>query len=66
MSYTATQIENAKRNYSFFLKFKTIEDENPQYVGYSVAEQRASYHNNIVSEINFKLWRTKWNDCVEV
>lgn len=51
MSYTEKQIENAKRNYSFFLKFKSIEDENPEYVGYSVAEQRASYHNNIVSEI---------------
>jgi hypothetical protein len=52
MTYTAKQIEQAKRNYTFFLKFKTIEDENPQYVGYSVAEQRASYHNNIVSAIN--------------
>jgi hypothetical protein len=51
MNYSAKQIENAKRNYTSFLKVRTVESFEPQYVGYNVAEQRCEFHNNIVNEI---------------
>lgn len=52
MNYTAKQIENAKRNYTQFAQFTTIAAQQPEVVGYIVAEQRAEYHNRIVSAIN--------------
>jgi hypothetical protein len=51
MQYTTTQIENAKKNYSNFLKLRTVESYEPQYIGYAAAEQRCDYHNNIITSI---------------
>lgn len=51
MTYTAQQIENAKRNYFNFLQIRNVESFDPQYVGYNTAEQRADYHNGIVNAI---------------
>ena len=51
MNYTEKQIENAKRNYTAFLQYRSVESFEPQYIGYAAAEQRADFHNNIVSEI---------------
>lgn len=51
MTYTATQIENAKRNYNAFAQYRTVASFEPQFVGNSVAEQRCEFHNNIVSKI---------------
>ena len=50
-TYTATQIENAKSNYNAMLVIRTVESYEPQYIGWSVAEQRCEFHNNIVTEI---------------
>jgi hypothetical protein len=52
MTYTATQIENAKRAYLSFLQYTTTAAQQPEIVGTSQAEQRAEYHNSIVSKIN--------------
>lgn len=49
MTYTTTQIENAKTNYTNFLKVRTVESYEPQYIGWSAAEQRCDWHNNIVT-----------------
>jgi hypothetical protein len=51
MEYTATQIENAKAKYNAMLVLRTVESYEPQYVGYTTAEQRCEFHNNIVREI---------------
>jgi hypothetical protein len=51
MTYTAEQIENAKRNYFNFLQICTVANFDPQYIGYAAAEQRAEYHNSIVTAI---------------
>lgn len=51
MTYTAKQIENAKRNYNAMLVIRTVESYEPQYIGWAAAEQRCEYHNRIVSEI---------------
>lgn len=51
MTYTTTQIENAKRNYNAFLTYKTLADFDVENIGYNTAEQRMDYHNMIVSEI---------------
>jgi hypothetical protein len=51
MKYTAKQIENAKRAYNAFLQYTTVEAEKPEIVGQVEAENRAEYHNNIVSKI---------------
>jgi hypothetical protein len=51
MTYTTTQIENAKANYANFLKVRTVESYEPQYIGWAAAEQRSDYHNNIVNAI---------------
>lgn len=51
MNYTEKQIENAKRNYTNFLQYRSVESFDPQHIGYAAAEQRADFHNNIVSEI---------------
>lgn len=51
MTYTQTQIENAKANYTNFLKVRTVESYEPQYIGWSAAEQRCEFHNNIVNGI---------------
>jgi hypothetical protein len=51
MTYTAEQIENAKRKYFNFLQIRTVASFDPQYIGYSAAEQRAEYHNRIVTAI---------------
>lgn len=51
MEHTSTQIENAKKSYISFLKLRTVESYEPQYIGRSTAEQRCEFHNNIVSGI---------------
>ena len=51
MTYTAKQIENAKRNYNAMLVIRTVESYEPQYIGHSAAEQRCEHHNRIVSQI---------------
>lgn len=51
MTYTATQIENAKRNYNTFAQYRTVESFEPQFIGSSQAEQRSEFHNNIVEKI---------------
>jgi hypothetical protein len=51
MTYTTTQIENAKANYTNFLKVRTLESYEPQYIGWSAAEQRCEFHNKIVTAI---------------
>lgn len=51
MTYTTTQIENAKSNYTNFLKVRTVESYEPQYIGWAAAEQRCEFHNNIVNSI---------------
>lgn len=51
MTYSEKQIENAKANYSSFLKLRTVESFDPQYVGYNTAQQRCDYHNNVVNQI---------------
>ena len=52
MTYTPAQIENAKTNYNAFAQYRTVESFEPQFIGYSVAEQRCEFHNNIVAKIN--------------
>lgn len=51
MTYTASQIENAKSKYNAMLVIRTVESYDPQYIGYASAEQRCEYHNNIVTRI---------------
>jgi len=51
MTYTAEQIEIAKRNYNEMLVIRTVDSYEPQYIGYAAAEQRCEFHNRIVSEI---------------
>lgn len=62
MTYTQTQIENAKSNYNAFLKHRTVASYEPQYIGQSAAEQRCEFHNNIVSDIisGNKELESKW------
>ena len=52
MTYTARQIETAKRNYNAFLKFETLSDYDVATIGENTATQRMYYHNRIVSAIN--------------
>ena len=52
MTYTATQVENAKRAYLSFLQYTTVAAQQPEICGTSQAQQRAEYHNGIVSKIN--------------
>jgi hypothetical protein len=52
MTYTATQIENAKKAYTADMVLRTVESYEPQYIGYAAAEQRCQFHNNIVNQIN--------------
>jgi hypothetical protein len=51
MTYTSTQIENAKRKYNAMLVIRTVENYEPQYIGYAQAEQRCDHHNRIVRKI---------------
>jgi hypothetical protein len=51
MTYTATQIENAKRNYNSFLKIETLADYDVENIGWIVASQRMEYNNKIVGRI---------------
>lgn len=51
MTYTTTQIESAKRNYNSFAQHRTVESFEPQFIGWSQAEQRSEFHNNIVEKI---------------
>lgn len=48
MKATQDQIERAKSAYMAFLKFRTIESFEPEYIGINTAEQRCEYHNKIV------------------
>ncbi len=64
MTYTAKQIENAKRNYFNFLKFETAQDDSNYECNPFEAERRAEYHNKQVTEIlngnktTEKFWKT--------
>jgi len=51
MNFTASQIETAKANYNAFLQYRTVASYEPEFIGYSAAEQRSEYNNRIVSEI---------------
>lgn len=51
MTYTAKQIENAKRNYNSFLKIQTLSDYDIDTIGRNEAEQRIAYNNRIVTDI---------------
>ena len=51
MSYTEKPIAKAKRNYNDFLRMRTVESYEPQYIGWAAAEQRCEHHNNIVTSI---------------
>jgi hypothetical protein len=51
MTYTQTQIENAKANYNAFLVLRSVESYQPEFIGWSQAEQRSEFHNNIVTSI---------------
>ncbi len=51
MTYTATQIETAKRNYNVFLQYTTAEQDNNYSVNPFEAERRSEYHNGMVSKI---------------
>ena len=51
MTYTATQIENAKANYNAMLVLRTVQSYQPEFIGYAAAEQRCEFHNKIVSEV---------------
>lgn len=50
--YTPLQIEKAKKAYNKMLQLRTVSSYDPELVGWSTAEQRCEYHNNIVREIN--------------
>lgn len=52
MTYTATQIKNAKTNYFNMLVRKTIADYDIEIIGTNEAYKRMETHNNIVNEIN--------------
>jgi hypothetical protein len=51
MTYTAKQIEAAKRNYNSMLVFRTLADYDVETMGHNEATQRMEFHNNIVSAI---------------
>lgn len=51
MTYTGTQIENAKKAYSAMLQYRTVESFDPEFTGWAAAEQSCEYHNRIVREI---------------
>jgi hypothetical protein len=51
MTYSEKQIVNAKANYTNFLKIRTVESYEPQFIGWAAAEQRCEYHNKIVTSI---------------
>jgi ATP-dependent Lon protease len=48
---TPNLIQNAKRKYSSFLQFRTVESFEPEYCGINAAQQRCEFHNNIVDAI---------------
>jgi hypothetical protein len=51
MTYTDSQIKNAKVAYSKFLKIETLHDYDVATIGMVVAEQRMEYNNKIVRAI---------------
>jgi hypothetical protein len=52
MNYTAKQIENAKRNYTNFLKVNNnVWDFQAETAGMLEANRRMEYHNKIVTDI---------------
>lgn len=51
MTYTATQIENAKAKYTNWLTYTTAAAYEPQFIGRVEAENRAESHNQIVAAI---------------
>lgn len=50
--YTASQIENAKAKYTRFLTLHTLANYDVATIGRVEAENRMTYHNNIVDAIN--------------
>lgn len=51
MTYTAKQIENAKRAYSSFLNYTTAKEDANYCVNPFEAERRAEYHNSLIAKI---------------
>lgn len=51
MTYTATQIENAKSAYEAWLTIGTVESYQPEFIGWARAEQECAFKNDIVERI---------------
>jgi len=51
MNYTEKQIENAKIKYNSFLNFQTANSYDISVIGINEANNRAEYHNSIVTKI---------------
>ena len=51
MTYTSSQIENAKRNYSNFVKHETAKDQSCYDLNPNEAHRRAGFHNKIIGRI---------------
>lgn len=51
MNYSEKQIENAKRAYNSFLKYRTAQQDANYSVNPFEAERRAEFHNNTVRRI---------------
>ena len=50
-AYTPSQIERAKVAYTAFMSYTAVESYEPEFTGYSAAEQRCEFHNKQVTEI---------------
>lgn len=51
MKYTERQIKLAKQEYDKFLRYRTVDSFDPEFVGMVTAEQRCQFHNDIVRSI---------------
>lgn len=51
MTYSATQIERAKRAYNAFMQYHTMADYDVEHIGTTTAEQRMEAHNRMVSDV---------------
>lgn len=51
MNYTDKQIQTAKSNYTNFVRYTTVQKQQPEIVGQVEAENRVATHNSIVDQI---------------
>lgn len=49
--YTEKQIANAKKAYTAFMQYRTVESFSPETMGWAYAEQQCDYHNKIVAQV---------------